>query len=157
VKVVADTSVLIALAAAGHLNLLQKMWEVVFIPDAVYTEVKPARVGYTAVNDAVKQGWIVKLKATIPSVVSMPAWMGQGEIECLLLAREISATLILIDEIRGRKAMVSNGFKVSGSVGIVDRALQMGLLVKSGLPDILNAWAKINFRISDELLALLNS
>jgi predicted nucleic acid-binding protein len=155
-KVVADTSVLIALAAAGHLNLLQKMWEVIFIPDAVYTEVKPARVGHAAVDDAVKQGWIVKLKASIPSLVSMPAWMGQGETECLLLAKEINASLILMDEIRGRRAMLSNGFKVTGSVGIVDRALEMGLLERSELPGILNAWAKINFRISDKLLTLIN-
>ncbi len=38
-KAVADTSVLIALGAAGHLDLLHKMWEVIFIPRAVLEEV----------------------------------------------------------------------------------------------------------------------
>ncbi len=40
-KAVADTSVLIALGAAGHLDLLHKMWEVIFIPRAVLEEVQP--------------------------------------------------------------------------------------------------------------------
>ena len=116
-KAVADTSVLIALGAAGHLDLLHKMWEVIFIPGAVLEEVQPERPGYAAVQEAIEQGWLKVVKTQVP--VSLPVWMGTGETECLALARQIASDVVLMDEIRARKIILSHGFRVAGSVGIV--------------------------------------
>lgn len=41
-KTVVDTSVLIALGVPTHLDLLRKMWKVVFVPVAVVEEIRPA-------------------------------------------------------------------------------------------------------------------
>jgi len=153
VKAVADTSVLIALGAAGHLDLLHKMWEVIFIPGAVFKEVQPERPGYAAVQEAMEQGWLKVVKTQAPG--SLPVWMGTGEAECLALARQIASDVVLMDEIRARKIILSHGFRVAGSVGIVCKALEMGILDKSDLANILNVWSKINFRIGDNLIAFL--
>jgi len=151
-----DTSVLIALGAPGHLDLLQKMWKVVFVPAAVVEEVQPARAGHRAVREAIGQGWL-KVQTPASTSGSVPAWMGPGETQCLMLARQIGADVVLVDEVRARKIILSQGFRVVGSVGIVRRALETGLLNKSELSGILSAWRKINFRIGDKLMAFLQN
>ena len=60
-----------------------------------------------------------------------------------------------MDEIRGRKIILSHGFRVVGSVGIVYQALKTGNLDRSDLADILSAWSKINFRLGDNLVGFL--
>ena len=151
-KAVADTSVLIALGAAGRLDLLHKMWDVIFIPRAVLEEVQPEMAGYAAVRDAMEQGWLKVVKTQASGL--LPVWMGIGETECLALARQIASDVVLMDEIRGRKIILSHGFRV-GSVGIVCKALEMGILDKSDLANILSVWSKINFRMGDNLIAFL--
>jgi predicted nucleic acid-binding protein len=81
--------------------------------------------------------------------------MGTGETECLALARQIASDVVLMDEIRGRKIILSHGFLVVGSVGIVCKALEMGILDNSDLANILSVWRKINFRMGDNLIAFL--
>ncbi len=81
--------------------------------------------------------------------------MGIGETECLALARQVASDVVLMDEIRGRKIILSHGFRVVGSVGIVCKALETGILDKSDLANILSVWSKINFRMGDNLIAFL--
>ena len=78
---------------AGHLDLLHKMWEVVFIPGAVLEEVRPEKAGSAAKQEAMQQGWLKAVTVQAPE--SLPVWMGAGETECLALARQIVPDVVL--------------------------------------------------------------
>ena len=54
--------------------------------------------------------------------------LDQGEAEVIALALEQQARLLLIDELTGRKVAESLQLPVLGSVGILIRAKQLGLI-----------------------------
>ncbi|MDA0838258.1 MAG: DUF3368 domain-containing protein [Planctomycetota bacterium] len=51
-----------------------------------------------------------------------------GEAEALALAEEIKASAVLIDEAAGRASAVQNGLPVIGTLGILLRAKERGLI-----------------------------
>ena len=151
---IADTSVLIALGAVGKLDLLQKMWKVVFVPPAVLREIATEKPGSVPVFKAITEGWLV-----VKPVKDKFAFhgLGPGETECLLLAQKIRPDAVLMDEARGRKIALSKGFRVIGTVGIVLKGLKSGTLTRADVPLILKKWGEINFRLSTDLVHLLKN
>jgi predicted nucleic acid-binding protein len=153
-KVVADTSVLIALGAVDKLNLLQKMWKVIFIPPAVLREVVTGRSGSGEVVRAITEGWLI-----IGPVESNYVYhgLGSGETECLLLSQKLPADVVLMDEAKGRKIVSSKGFRVVGTIGIILTGLKLGTVTQVEISLILEEWEKINFRLSPDLIKLLKN
>ncbi|MDB6023098.1 MAG: hypothetical protein JWQ04_2955, partial [Pedosphaera sp.] len=72
-----------------------------------------------------------------------------GEIEALQLAMEIRAGGVLMDDLDGRKAARSLGLTVIGTIGLLERAAEKGLLA---LPETVTKLRRTNFFISPELL-----
>jgi predicted nucleic acid-binding protein len=71
-----------------------------------------------------------------------------GEREAIQLAVEVSADAVLMDDAEGRSVAESFGLRVSGTLGILERASRLGMI------DPRQAFAKLeqtNFRISPEL------
>lgn len=52
--------------------------------------------------------------------------LDKGEAEVILLALEKQVKLVLIDELTGRKVTTSLNLNVSGSIGILIKAKQLG-------------------------------
>ena len=72
-----------------------------------------------------------------------------GEASAICLAIEVHANLLLIDEILGRKAATARGLQITGTVGIIERAADQGLI------DLKETFARIketDFWISHKLL-----
>ncbi|MCC5623660.1 DUF3368 domain-containing protein [Nostoc sp. CHAB 5715] len=78
--------------------------------------------------------------------------MDRGEAEAIALAIEVKAEWTLLDEREGRKVAKSLGLKVTGILGILLRAKQLGE-VESLQPVINELINKAGFRIAPELLA----
>lgn len=78
--------------------------------------------------------------------------LDKGESEAIALAVELKADWTLIDERDARKVAKSLGLKVTGILGILLRAKQVGEL-ESLQPVIDNLINKAGFRIAPELLA----
>ena len=92
-KVVSNTTPLIALADIGHLDLLQKLYGEILIPEAVLNEIKtePAK---TVVNNC---SWIKVKKIKKNDEKSLfRAKLHAGEVEVMILADEMNADLLLI-------------------------------------------------------------
>ena len=125
--VVSDASVLINLARVEQFGLLADFYGRVIIPQAVYDEVVvrgQGRDGSAEVHDA---SWIdVQQPQGELAVRALAAELGKGEAAAIILAQEQKATLLLIDEIRGRRIAQQLGLKVRGTLGILARAKREG-------------------------------
>ncbi|WP_223257355.1 DUF3368 domain-containing protein [Phormidesmis priestleyi] len=81
----------------------------------------------------------------------MKQTLDRGEAEAIALAIELKADWTLLDEREGRKVAKSLGLKVTGVLGILLRAKQLGEIesLQLVIDDLIN---KAGFRIAPELL-----
>jgi uncharacterized protein len=152
--VVSDASVLICLGAVQQLQLLKEFYGEVFVPTAVWREVTAAagpRAGVSETLLANQQGW---LKTLIPKnrqlVASLQTALGAGEAEAIALAAEQHADLLLIDESDGRRQAGALGLTVTGTVGVLLRAKQVGKL-KELKPVLDQLMQRHHFRLARNL------
>ena len=80
--------------------------------------------------------------------------LGPGERAAILLALSIHADLVLMDKRKGTQVALDKGLDVTGTLGILQRALRRGLL---NLAEAFDRLKQTNFRyhqsIMDTLLA----
>lgn len=120
--VVGDASVFIALQRVGEMPLLNRVFGEVHVPDAVWREVF-AETGTG--RDLVAPAWVVRHPVRHSKDPQLAA-LDPGEAAAILLAHEIGADLLLIDEAAGRRVATSRGLKVTGVVGILIEARHRG-------------------------------
>lgn len=153
--VVSNTSPILNLAIVGQLDLIRQQFEQVQIPPAVLAELKvqEERPGSQEIQAALKSGWIQVQEIDSPSYVQLlQQTLDQGEAEAIALAVALLADWTLLDERDGRKVAKSLGLRVTGVLGILLRAKQLGKL--SSLTEVIDTLvAKAGFRIAPELLA----
>lgn len=124
--VVADAGVLILLQATGQLSLLQELFGGVQVPDVVAAEVKTF--------DLVEHDWIavVPVLRDHPVHVELRGEIDAGEAAALCLALQTPDSLTLMDDLAGRRAARARGLRLTGSLGVVLRAKQAGLVDEVG-------------------------
>jgi predicted nucleic acid-binding protein len=132
VKVVVDATPLIALSVINRLGLLQQLFSEVIVPRTVYQEVveqDPDLPGATAIAGA---DWIrIQSPQGEPTIEPLLLGLDRGEMDALLLARELAIDWIIIDERLGRRVANALHLPVKGTIGILLAAAQAGLLTKS--------------------------
>lgn len=130
-KVVCNSSTLIALARIGHLDILQKQVGVLVIPRAVYEDVVIKGVGKTGAAEVKEAKWIKKGEATDrESVQKLNTILDLGESEAIVLAKEIKADMIILDEQKARKIAISEGLKVTGLLASLIHAKERGWIME---------------------------
>ncbi|MFL6464672.1 MAG: DUF3368 domain-containing protein [Bryobacteraceae bacterium] len=148
--VVADTSPINYLVLLEHIAVLPALYDRVFLPPAVVTELQDLEA-----PEAVR-AWVATLPAWCE--VRRPATLGEtetlarlgaGEREAILLAQELRADFLLIDEEDGRQAARSRALTVTGTLGVLERAAEQGLI---DLPSTLARLLTTTFRVGDELI-----
>lgn len=149
--VVSNTSPLINLAAINHLNLLQKLYGKIVIPQAVYDEIVIEGAGQAGAEKVKKAAWIeVKPVANRPLVKSLETDLDLGEAEAVVLAVELNAELLLIDERKGRVVAGRLGVNYIGLLGILVKAKHDGLIPAVG-PVMDSLRTKAGFWVSNKL------
>ncbi|MBM4467530.1 MAG: DUF3368 domain-containing protein [Chloroflexi bacterium] len=148
--VVANAGPLIALAQIGHFSLLRSLYGELHIPPAVRDEVVASgrgRPGAVAVSAA---AWIrvVGVRDTT-AVQLLRERLDAGESEAIVLAIELEADLLLIDEARGRRVAEARGLNKTGTVGTLIAAKKRGLI--SAVTPLLDELRAAGFRMSEEL------
>ena len=151
--VVSDTSVLHYLAVTGQFNCLPKIFGKVFIPPAVWKEVShhPELPVHTFASQGIADGWLkVEAPHDLQAVRSLQNFLGAGESEAIILAKEIQPSLLLMDDLDGRSTAQQLKLQVTGTVGILVRARKQGHLarLKPVLDELL---APHRFRLSKTL------
>ena len=124
-KVIVNTTPIIALASVGQLNLLKKIYEEIIIPEAVDNEImsEPAKTLVSTSN------WIrvEKIKG-ITQKNSFSARLHEGEVEVILLAQELNADLLIMDDNAAKKTAKYLGLTVTGTMGVLLKAKEKGLI-----------------------------
>ncbi len=128
--VVSDTTPLIGLASIGRLELLHELFDDVYIPQAVFDEtVTSGREESKAKQEVSNVNWIhaVNVKDRLAVNVLLDE-MDLGEVETIVLASELNADRVLMDEIKGRRKLAQLNIPKIGTLGILLKAKQIGLI-----------------------------
>jgi predicted nucleic acid-binding protein len=81
--------------------------------------------------------------------VSGPATLGRGETAVIALAELLRAALLLMDERKGVKIARGKGLRVTGTLGLLELAAQLGLV---DFVDAIQRLRLMTFRAPDALL-----
>jgi uncharacterized protein len=153
--VVADASPLIALCRIGKVELLHQLFGLLVVPDAVWQEVAVDHSQKIGAHQIISAHWIEKRSVVDLSLVELLRQdLGAGESEAIVLAREIHADLLLIDERRGRTAAKCLGIRCTGLVGLLLEARRRGI-ISDTLAIAQELRETAGFWVSDELMQLL--
>lgn len=153
--VVSDTSPVSGLYRIGQLELLHLLYDQVVIPDAVFNELMQLRTFYYDLKEITNSSWIVIKSANdAVEVERFQKELDLGEAESIVLAKELKADLLLMDEMKGRTIAEKEGIQIIGLVGILVQAKNEGHIaaVKPLLDELIY---KANFRVSPKLYDLI--
>ncbi len=151
--VVSDSTVLIGLAKIDCLFLLKEMFQEIHVPEAVFREVTQdggLKPGAEAVRNA---SWILRqeIKDRTQARFLMTV-LEEGEAEVLVLAKELQADLILLDEEKARKSAARAGFSVMGVIGILIAAKRLGLI--ASVRSCIEKLQQEKFRLSERVVTM---
>jgi predicted nucleic acid-binding protein len=151
---VSDTTPLRYLIAVRHETLLEKLFEKVFIPDAVYEELTDAKTPETVRRRMFPlPAWLeVHAVSQIPAI-EFPIRLHRGEREAILLAETLKPDLLLMDEQTGRSIALSRGLSLSGTLGVMEAADTAGLV--TSFPEVLRELKASGFFFAESLEQVL--
>jgi len=150
--VVSDTTPLIGLASISRLNILQELFGEVYIPQAVYDEsVIHGRAEGSAKQDVDNSDWIHVAQVQDRLAVNILLdEMDLGEVETIILAGEMKADWVLMDEKKGRRKLTQLEIPKIGTIGILLKAKQIGLI--SNLKREIESLQKTGFSVSQMVI-----
>lgn len=125
--VVSDTTPLISLLKIDRIDLLEKLFGQVLIPQAVFEELTAdERFKLEADQISSKQFIIVKAvqNSESASILKRATGLDQGESEAIVLTDELNADVLLMDEAKGRAVSSQMGLKIMGTIGILIAAYE---------------------------------
>lgn len=149
-RIVCDSSTIIALERINHLWLLEKLSEDILIPHAVSKEIKTKRgINLPAclrVQEAKNKLYIRQNRKDLHI----------GEVEAIALAKEVRADLVILDDRKARKLAEKEGLKVSGLLALIIMAKEKGIIkrVKPIVDDLKNHNFFVGENLYDEILKI---
>jgi len=149
--IVSNTSPIINLACIGRLDLLPALFGEIVVPHAVFHEVTVAAPDAPGAEDVRSAAWVRRHPVANQSLVAaLRLELDPGEAEAIACAIEAKATLLLMDERRGRKVAQRLNQPTTGLLGVLLLARKRGLLdtIQPSLDDLRRL---AGFWISDSL------
>ena len=158
--VVADSSPLVILTKLGCFDLLNRLFPRVNISPEVHYEVVIAGVGLPGASEVSKAEWIeVKAVQNPAGLYSAQRkyGLGPGEMSSILLAKELGANPVLLDDYRARQLAKAEGLEILGSVGLLETFYLQRYLtdLRSSFRQLLSHNVYIDQRLLDRRLRSL--
>lgn len=152
-RVVVNTTPLIALSHVGRLDILKKLYGEVTIPEAVYNElsVKAESVCKKAVDSSLDWIRVDKIKNQMAKTM-YKTQLHDGEVEVMILAKEVAADVVIIDDANAKKHAKYLGLSVTGTLGVLIKAKQKGYI--NELRPILQRMVESGIYLSQSLIEL---
>jgi len=144
--IVSDSTTLIILFDLDRLELLENLFEVVYISPIILEEIS---VKYPVVLPSFMRVEMLKDDELFNSLKML---LDLGESEAIALAKERNLSII-IDEKRGRKIAKGMGLKVIGLLGVVYLNVKKGFLTKDEAISFLDDAIKHGYRISQKMVS----
>ena len=152
-KVVVNTTPLIALSHVGKLSILKELYGEIIIPEAVYRElsVKADSICKRTVDQSLDWIQVEKIQNQMAKAM-YKTQLHDGEVEVMILSKEIGADVVVIDDANAKKHAKYLGLPVTGTLGVLIKAKQEGYVEE--LKPILYQMVEHGIYISDNLVAL---
>ena len=148
--VVSNTSPLNYLLLIGEARLIPLLFQRLHLPAAVRHELRdPAAADSVRAWAESPPDW-ARFHHVTPATLPAPVELHPGETEAILLACELQAELLLMDELDGRAAARTSGLSVIGTLGVLDLADARNLVAFS---DVWQRLQATNFRATPRLVA----
>ena len=130
IVVAADTSPLNYLVPIETVEVLQQLYQRIFVPEAVITELRSSDAPLQVQQWAASLPPWVAVRGVPDELLTEPRWQAlhRGEQAALALATFLKADLVLMDERMGVGMARRNGLRATGTLGILDEAARQGLL-----------------------------
>ncbi|MEZ4848424.1 MAG: DUF3368 domain-containing protein [Bacteroidia bacterium] len=151
--VISDTSPISNLIDLEHLGLLKSLFGKVIIPFAVDLELLQVQDEqfFLTYQAALNDGWIeVKKVTNTQNVQHLTGALDHGEAEAIVLAIELNADRLLIDERAGYQIAKQTNLKPIGLLGVLIVAKNNGL-IQSVRPLLDQLRNQIGFWVSDSV------
>ena len=150
-EVVADTGPLHYLALINRIDLLPALFNRIVIPETVRHEMLHARA------PSIVRIWVLDRPEWLEIVADPTAGcddplladLDDGEMAAVVLAENLKASLVLIDDRAGVTAALRKGLTVTGTLGVLKLAAERGLITLEAAVKDLTA---TNFRYSQALI-----
>lgn len=153
--VVSDTTPIISLLKINRLDLLEKLYGMVIIPQAVYFELTDNEKYRNEAEIISDSNFIVRKDVNDINALKTfrdTMMLDLEESEAIILAHELKADVLLMDESKGRKAAANLNIPLSGTLGVLIDGFDAGVLSASEINESLEIMQKAKRRISSHLM-----
>ncbi len=148
---VADSSFLIGLCMIDQFSLIPKMIERLYVTPAVWKEVIEQGQDRPAAKELQQEIYVKMQPVRDQNAVKMlSVFLGKGEAESLVLAREVENCILLVDDLRARKMAQEAGLVTMGVAGFLLAAKQKGFIQE--IRPLLAGLLQHGFRLSQVLI-----
>ena len=152
--VISDATPIISLIKAGQLELLQKLFGVVYVPTAVYQELTGNRTFSEEIKMVQECKFVLVEEVNNRKLVDMLrkfTGLDAGESEAIVLADEKQSDVLLMDEHKGRQVANKMGVTITGTIGILIQAFDEGMLTREDAEECIQRLKESGIRISGKL------
>lgn len=155
-KAVVNATPLIGLARVDQLAVLIHIFDGVLVPPSVYDEVTGQGRHRPGALQIAQTSWIQVQAPTVSGTIE-PLLLGldHGEMQVLLLAREVQPAWVVMDERLGRRVAQAMQLPLIGTVGVLLAAVRGGVLAADQAIDTAHQMVRVGIRISPALVAWL--
>jgi len=152
-KVVFNTSPIIFLYKLGYLELARSLFDDIYIPTSVYTEIGEKEDDLkTLVEGFIKVGTFKQRKIKLTNIFhGLNRRIGMGESEAIVLAIELEADYVILDDFVARKEAVRLGLNVKGTLGIIRKLMTDKHIEVIDTDDLCERLKKIRFRVKRDI------
>jgi uncharacterized protein len=150
-QVISNTSPLFYLHRLRQLDLLQKLYTRLLVPEAVVDELQAGRDQGEDVPAVTGYDWIEVRAVRMPAVVTLITDLGAGEAQVLALALEVPGSMVLLDDRLARAVARMRNIPLTGTAGVLLKAKQEGHI--SAVAPLLDRLLQLDFRLSNAVKA----
>ncbi len=146
---VCDTSPLCFLILIGEVKIVPLLFDEVFVPPAVASELRHPKAP-RAVRDwiSAQPEWL-QIRPVKKRDDPRLRLLHSGEAEAILLAQDLAADWLVVDEMAGRRVARSLDLRVTGLLGLLSKAAERELV---DLPSAVQRLRETHFRVAERLL-----
>ena len=158
-KIICNSSPIIGLAKVDRLDIIEKLYREIIVPEAVFDELITKGMGKAKtaeINELLDQNIVKVQKVKNRELIrALRKDLDYGESEAIALALELQADLVILDEKDARDIAEFYNLKKTGLPGILIRAKERGII--SSVKGYMDRLIKAGFRIDDNLYNLIAS
>jgi len=133
-----------------RLELLKKLYGHITVPEAVKKELREGQAQGEDVPQLEKYTWVEIRSVSMPMYLQLIADLGLGESEVLALATNHPSALVILDDKLARRIAEMQGFRLTGTAGVLLRAKQKGFV--PALKPVIERLLDLDFRLKPDLV-----